>query len=240
MTHWRELVKEPIRNEADFLAFLSAVGICLWTPSKGLDFPNMEEASEFSEPTMMATWFWKDDLHNDKLLFYGKLLAGKSTFVSREFLPTLIASYGDIDPYTLHEEGRLTAPALRIYEALIESQRLPTRDLRMQAKLSAKSDTTPFQNGLDQLTALFQICKIDITGRTRGTYSYVWGLLEDWLPESLEIASQLEPLASAQAVVDHLHRQGVTLSARQWRKHFVWSPLTYEKLVFPATMHATP
>lgn len=233
MRPWRETLSEPIRTEADFLVFLNTVGICLWTPTKGMNFPNMEEVSEFSEPTLMATWFWKDDLHNEKQLFYGKLLAGKSTFVSQAFLPTLIASYGDIDPYTLHEQGRLSAPALRIYEALLEAHQLPTRDLRMRAKLTSKSDNTAFQNALDQLTALFQICKIDITGRTRGTYSYVWGLLEEWLPESLEVASHREPLQSAQAIVDHLHALGVTLSERQWRKHFVWTTETYEKLVFP-------
>jgi hypothetical protein len=212
-----------IRTQDEFVEKLNRSGIIAWMPIKGLALPNLAEMMGFAgSDVMLSTWFWKDDLHHEKKLFYGKLLAGNPVFVSMEFLPKLIAARGDVDPHTFHEQGRLTDEAIRIYNALNRFRSLATRDLRREAGLTATRDKTAFENGLNALSALFQICKVDITGRTRGTYSYVWGMVEDWIPEVLSEASKLRPLEAAGIVMERLEAIGVRPEPRQWKRYFGW------------------
>ncbi len=221
------ILTEFIRTEDEFAARLNELGICAWMPIKGIDFPNLAEMMGFSgSDVMLSTWFWKDDLHRDKRLFYGKLLAGNPTFVSMDFLPTLIAARGDIDPHTFHELGRLTDASIRIYETLCTRRELATRDLRREAGLAASRDQSSFESGLNALSALFQICKTDITGRTRGTYSYVWGLMEDWIPVVLQEAARLRPHDAARAVAARLSTLGVHPTEKQWKRLFGWDDET--------------
>ena len=226
MSDWRGLYAGPVRNEEDFVAFLNVVGLCTWLPLTNLNFPNLAEMMGLVQNVMNATWFWKDDLQTAKRLFYGKLFGGNAAFVSMPFLPTVIAARGDIDPHTLHEQGRLSDAAIRVYEALIKHRELSTRDLRRESNLSSARDKTAFENSVTALTALFQVCKTDITGRTRGTYSYVWGLVEDWIPETLTAAARLRPHDAAREVAARLAGMGVHLDSRQWKRLFGWDAET--------------
>ena len=224
MAHWTDLQPYPVRTEDDFVQFLDQVGICLWNPTPGADFPNMAERMELTKPDdIWATWFWKDDLHIAKRLFYGKLLAGKPTFIAPALLPAVVAAQGDVDPYNLRDQGRISAAAVRIYEALLTRRRLAARDLRLEAGLTGADDKAAFEAGLQSLSALFQICKVDITGRTRGTYGYVWGLVEDWAPEALAAAARLRPEAAAKQIAAHLRSYGVGLPSRKWQRWFGWA-----------------
>lgn len=42
-----------------------------------------------------------------------------------------------------------------------------------------------------ELQRRFLVCKVGLTGRTRGRYGYIWDLTERWLPEAVEEASQM-------------------------------------------------
>lgn len=226
---WRTAYSGQIETPDQFVIFLDAVGLCLWLPLPRWDFPNMAEMLSVPQTEVMnKTWFWKDDLHAEKRLFYGKLLGGSASFISMPLLPALIAAQGDVDPYNLHEQGHISAETLRIYEALVAHRQLSTRDLRREAKLSGTSDKTAFDKGIVALTSLFQICKTEITGRTRGTYSYVWGLTEDWIPESLDAAAKLRPRDAARRVVLHLEVWGVGLDRKVWKQLFGWDNETLD------------
>lgn len=192
---WRQLGPCPVEDEEGFVEFLDAAGICLWRPLETLDFPNLAEKMDLAKPDdIWDTWFWKDDLHEAKRLYYGKLLGGRPTFVAMRFLPAVIAALGDVDPYTFHERGTLTAETLRVYEALVRHRQLTTGELRREAGLASPSSRPAFDRAVTSLCALFQICKTGITGRTRGTYGYRWGLVEDWIPEVLAQAARLRPV----------------------------------------------
>jgi hypothetical protein len=102
----------------------------------------------------------------------------------------------------------------------MEHRELTTADLKRKAQLASPDDKTAYEKATTQLTSLFQICKTGITGRTRGTYGYMWGLLEDWLPDALERASRLRPEAAAQSLQTHLESMEVHLTAKQWKKLF--------------------
>ena len=221
MGDWRERYTEVVETPEQCVAFVEAVGVCAWLSPLGCGFPNLAETMSIPSNTVInETWFWKDDLHIEKRLFYGKLLGGQAAFASLEFLPTLIAAQGDVDPHNLHEQGLLSDTTLRAYEALMEHRELTTADLKLKAKLASPDDKTAYEKATAQLTALFQICKTGITGRTRGTYGYVWGLVEDWLPDVLAKASEMRPESAAQSLQAHLESMDVHLTSKQWKKLF--------------------
>ncbi len=226
---WRSMADGPIATEDEFTAFLDRVGVCLWTPFGRVPLPNLADMMDLAKPDdIWGTWFWKDDLHIARRLFYGKLLAGRPAFVSMPLLPSLIAARGDVDPHTYHEQGRLSAEAVRVYEALVRCRDLATSDLRREAGLADKGDRSTFENAVTALGALFQICKTGITGRTRGTYSYRWGLLEDWLPDTLSVAARIRPHDAARRICAHLASIGATLSRADTRRLFGWDDDTLD------------
>ena len=51
------------------------------------------------------------------------------------------------------------------------------------ASLSTRGMRAPTERALLELQRRFLICKVDVTGRTRGTYAYVWDLAERFWPE---------------------------------------------------------
>jgi hypothetical protein len=106
MGDWRERYAEVVETPEQCVAFVDAVGVCAWLSPLGCGFPNLAETMSIPSNTVInETWFWKDDLHIEKRLFYGKFLGGQAAFASREYLPTLIAAQGDVDPHNLHEQG---------------------------------------------------------------------------------------------------------------------------------------
>src|SRR5690349_16498124 len=99
--------------------YVNRVGLCAW---RGLDrypaFPSLAEVTPWDDhEILLQTWFWKDDLHIERRLYYGQILgSGVPAFASLDFLPYLIAAQGDNDARTLYEKGRLPDNALRVYE----------------------------------------------------------------------------------------------------------------------------
>lgn len=226
---WRLLGPSPVSNEDGFLDFLNEVGICLWRPHPSMDFPNLAEKMQLADPDdIWNTWFWKDDLHIEKRLYYGKLLAGLPTFVSFGFLPFVLAALGDVDPYTMHERGVLSIQALRLYEALERYGELSTGALRRETGLVGPRSRAVFDRAMVSLQSLFLVCKTGLTGRTRGTYGYRWGLVERWIPETLRQAAGIAPTDAAREVAARLVSVGVRLSADQYRRLLGWSADTAE------------
>src|SRR5689334_11456280 len=95
---------EPaITSPEQCLDYVRRVGMCAWRHQPKLaGFPSLEAATPWRGRELTNnTWFWKDDLHIDRLLYFGTLLAPDvPVFVSLDLLPALIAAQGDIDART--------------------------------------------------------------------------------------------------------------------------------------------
>src|SRR5436309_2820158 len=75
---WRDGLLLPITNVADAAPFVERLGFCTWAPVSGVGFPNLAEAmGESAWSVMEQTWFWKDDVHLEKRLYYGKIVRGQ-------------------------------------------------------------------------------------------------------------------------------------------------------------------
>ena len=109
---------------------------------------------------MMMTWFWKDDLHIDKRLYYGQILgAGVAALVSLEMLPYLIAAQGDNDARTLYEKNRLPHLSLQVYEHIERQGVTASNQLPVSFKDRYKA--------LIPLQQRYLLTKHSLTGRTR-------------------------------------------------------------------------
>ncbi len=195
------------------VAFVERVGLCAW--SRAPHFPtllaSLGDATPWAGDTgalMNHTWFWKDDLHIARRLFYGQILkGGKPAFVSLGLFPCLIAAQGDIDARDLHEKGRLAHNALTVYEHV--ERHGPTATNRL-----------PWPPGsrhlyLAQLQQRFLLTKHALTGRTRGTYGYVWGLCHEFFPDAFAQAARLPPEAARTGLVRDLNERGTNLTPAQ-------------------------
>ena len=163
------------------------------------------------------TCFWKDDLHIERRLYFGMLLAPDiPVFVSLALLPALIAAQGDIDARTLHEKGLLASNALRVYEHIERSGPTATQAL-------------PWPPGsrmlyLATLQQKFLLTKTNLTGRTRRTYGYLWDLCENVFPDSFSQASRLSVSKARDQILSHLNKDGAEVTMERAARLFRWQP----------------
>ena len=226
---WQALVRLPIVHEADAAAFVAALGFCTWGPVPGLAFPNLAEAmGESTLSVLERTWFWKDDLHLERRLYYGKIIRAQPSFISPDYLPDCIAALAgpgqemERDPTRLFMDGRLSREARTIYDYLEAHPTQPTRDLRRGAGLRGKDLTAATERALAELQRRFLVCKVDLTGRTRATYSYVWDLAERFWPEAFDAARRTPPAAARARIRGRLREFGLAPDALLEHKLFLW------------------
>ncbi len=221
-----------IRTAGDAAAFVATRGFCTWGPVSGLQFPNLAEAmGETASSVLGRTWFWKDDLHLARRLYYAKVIAGQPSFIAPDYLPDFIAALAgrgltaERDPERLYEEGRLSRQARLIVEYLREHPRQPTRALRRGTGLYAKGLAADSERALLELQRRFLICKVGLTGRTRGTYSYIWDLAERFWPEAFADARRTAPAAARSRVRGRLQEFGLEPDVRLEARLFLWRPV---------------
>ena len=106
-----------VTTPEECLRFVDSVELCTWRHQPRLPwFPSLEMATAWrGGDVTLQTWFWKDDLHIARRLYFGMLVVPDiPVFVSLSLLPVLIAAQGDIDARTLHEKGLLASNALKV------------------------------------------------------------------------------------------------------------------------------
>ncbi len=212
---------EPtVTTPEECLRFVESVGLCTWRHQPKLaGVPSLEAATAWRGMELtLKTWFWKDDLHTERRLYFGMLgTPDLPVFVSRALLPSLIAAQGDIDARTLHEKGLLSSNALHVYEHIARAGPTATQAL-------------PWPSGsrmlyLAHLQQKFLLTKHDLTGRTRGTYGYRWCLCEDAFPDSFAEASGINVGTARAQVLACLNRYAPEITLERAARLFRWQPL---------------
>ncbi|HEX2264802.1 MAG TPA: hypothetical protein VHH14_00815, partial [Solirubrobacterales bacterium] len=101
--------------------------------------------------------------------------------------------------------GRLAPGARTIHAFLQDNPAQPTRALRQRTPGPASAT----ERGLVELQRRFVVCKVGLTGRTRGTYSYVWDLAERFWPEPFDEARGTAPPLARERIRSRLTDFGV-------------------------------
>ena len=76
---------------------------------------------------------------------------------------------------------------------------------------------------LVELQRRFLVCKVDLTGRTRGTYSYIWDLAERFWPQAFVDARRTSPTAARSKIRGQLREFGLTPNPQLEQHLFLWT-----------------
>jgi len=156
---------------------------------------------------VLLTWELKDILPAKRLVYYGKLLKGRPTLVSLELLPAFVALIREGrrsgDSLADYRDGRLGRSALRIMDALIETNPTDTPALRRRTGLQASDRTREFERAMTELQRKLWVVKTEEIYEP--SFCYRWDLLENWLPEQVRRGDALSRgEALVQVVRTHL------------------------------------
>ncbi len=216
---WREQWQGRVCTPEDFVRFVDAVGCCTRIPLASYpDFPNQ---SEVMGPVPRGTsdpWFWKDDLHAEKRLYYTRTLGGEPTFISNALLPAFVATNGMVYDEMVFE-GLLTPEAQQIYALIEASGPIPVKELKRLLTPDAKRATGRV---LIELDRVFLITKTGITGRTRGTYGFIWDLVERWMPDVLREADRMGRSQAQTIIKERLAASGTPPDSPLYQRLLGW------------------
>jgi hypothetical protein len=234
---YRRRMNLRITSQEQAQAFVNDVGFCYLFPIQNVEMPSLWDAiagrivkttNKHSGYEIERTWGWKDDALNKKLWYYGKLLRSKATLVSLSFLPNFYAlsqNYGDYEHDYLEEyrEGRLSAEAKAIYEALLKHGALDAVRLRREAHLSSEASKTRYEKALTDLQVGLKVLPMGIAEAGAWRYAFIYELLPRWLPNVPENARGIGRGQARRAILDQYLRNVIATTAQSAARVFGWS-----------------
>lgn len=206
-----------VHTPEDLVRFVDAVGCCTGLPGYP-EFPDSKAVFGEIDAAAPDPWFWKDDLHIAKRLYYTRVFGGNPGYLSNALLPAFIATNGAVVDELL-VTGGLSPEAQQVYRIIDEFGPIPVRNLKKQLTPDAKRSADTI---LQFLERRFIITKTDITGRGRGMYGYVWDVTERWMPEMLAAADRLGRKAAQAVIREHLASFNIPHDSPFYRKILGW------------------
>ncbi len=233
-----------VHTEERALAFVDAVGFCFLFAARGFAMPTLWEAicgearpvpEHHNDPDLGRAWTWKDTLPARKACFYGKLLRKTPMLIALPYLPAFYAlspNYGELDDYLEeYEEGRLSAEAKWVYEALLNGGPQSTTRLRKMAGLDGKANVTRFDRALAELQAGLKIVKTGTSDANAWGYCYVYDLLLRRYPDVAARAREIPSVQAEETLALKYLEAAVCVTAKELERLFGWEPWRVERLV---------
>ena len=239
--------QRKLRSKQEAVKFVQESGFVFFWPIKDVLMPNLWSAVAGDRPVADAhddpghvTWRWKDEMLGTRQWYYAKILRGKATMISLNFVPFFYAlseNYGEPeqDYLQLYQDGLMTREAKVIYETLLERGPLDTVMLRRVAQMTSRKSDSPFNRALTYLQRDFKILPVGVSDSGGWRYSFVYDAAHRHYPE---LPQQARPIGRSDArerlVTCYLASVGAATSG-DVRKVFQWHPRdirrTLEQLV---------
>jgi hypothetical protein len=194
--NYRRTPERRVQIVEEARAFVEEMGFCHFWPIKDIEMPNLFHAiagrvravpNVHNDPDLSKCWGWKDGSLDKKWWYYGKLLRRRATLVSLEMLPYFYAlseNYGDLNDYLAeYEDGKMTAEAKAIYEAILEHGPLDTVRLRREARMSAESAKSRFDRALVELQVGLKVLPIGVAQTGAWNYAFNYEIVQRHFPE---------------------------------------------------------
>jgi hypothetical protein len=186
-----------VRGPRSAMAFIQQAGFCtafsahehlpcLWVAVCGRRRPAMPRHTH-SDYAIGLTWELKDRLPDERRVFYARLLHGKPSLISLEFLPYFYRVFGP-----LAEEGTLRSLGLAeqgILDWLATHPAQPTYQLRHHADFRGVLGKGRFERAMARLQELLYVMKSQTVYEPK--FTYYWGLLERVYPQAARQAKRL-------------------------------------------------
>jgi hypothetical protein len=235
-----------VRTPAAARRFVKRVGFCLFWPTRGVEAPTLLHAiagraiplgAGYKHPAFGRSWNWKDEALDKRWWYYGRLLRGRATLVSLDFLPAFYAlseNYGDPNEYLLeYQDGRLSADAKAVYEALLHSGPLDTVRLRKEARLAGESAKTGFQRAMTELQEGLKVLPVGVAEAGAWDYAFVYDLVSRWLPTLDVQARRLTTLEARRRILLRHLDNVVAIGQDEIRRFLGWPAATLAKVIAP-------
>lgn len=129
------------------------------------------------DPETSLAWTIKDQVMRQGRVYYGKLIKGRTTFISRELVPFFNCLWG---LPRQKERTALSPDALAILKVLRREWEMATHDLRVE---SGVVDRARFSRALDELQRRLKVIPGDVTYDPM--FTYIWSLAEARFAEEL-------------------------------------------------------
>jgi len=207
--NYRRTSGRRVRTVEEARAFVDEMGFCHFWPIKGIETPNLFHAiagrvrpvpMEHDDPDISRCWGWKDESLDKRWWYYGKLLRRRATLVSLEMLPTFYAlseNFGELTDYLQeYEDGKLSAEAKAVYEAILELGPLDKVRLRREARLTSESAKSRVDRALVELQVGLKVLPVGVARTGAWNYAFVYELFQRWFPE---IPQQARPIKRSEA-----------------------------------------
>jgi hypothetical protein len=225
-----------IKTEAEALAILDRIGLCLLFSAQDVELPSLWGAlcgeerpvpERHDDYELGLAWQWKDSLPVAGKILYGKFLRKRPVFLSLDLAPSFYAlspNYGDPtqDYWQEYLDGRLSVEAKQVYEVLLEQGALPTSRLRREAALGGKSNAARFDRALTDLQMDMRITKVAISDANRWGYCYVYDLLPRHFPGVVEASRGITGRQARETILLRYLRTVVAATFRQISSLFGW------------------
>jgi hypothetical protein len=237
---WRDRVHRrvprlAVRSKEQALKFINDVGYCFAFKSENSELPCLWHAAcgtrdpvmprhTHHDPYISFVWEMKDTLPAEKKIYYGKLLKGRPTMISLEFLPhffVLAERSGTRDEY-LQEftRGKLSAGAKEIMEALMDSWPQVTKGLKLATGMHSKGDRAAFDKAIAELQTKMFVVKV---AEHYEPFTFVWAPLARVFPAEVRRARRITPEAARLKILEQYFANEFVGTVASIQRLFRWT-----------------
>lgn len=235
--------QDRVRDIDQAVDFVNRRGFVFFWPIKEVSLPSLWVAAAGDRPVPNnhddpghVTWGWKDALLGKKRWFYAKILRKRATILSLEVFPYFYAlseNYGspEEDHLILYEQGRLSAEAKAVYEAVLDEGPLDAIQLRRAARLSSQESTSRFNRALIELQADFKLMPIGVAQAGAWNYAFIYEIVVRHHPEVLDQARFVTDQQARRRLVELYFLSVGAAGAAEVTRLFAWRPTVVRNLL---------
>jgi hypothetical protein len=144
-------------------------------------------------------------------------------------------NFGGIRDYLAeYEDGKMTAEAKQIYEAILEHGPLDTVRLRREARLTSEGAKSRVDRALVELQVGLKVLPVGVTEAGAWNYAFVYELFQRWFPEIPEQAREIGRGEARRVLVQRYLDNVVAADRRMIKKVFhvlKWTPKELERTI---------
>lgn len=241
--YWGRLLPAgSIHSLPDLTTAIERVGLCYpFPPDASRPFlPSLFPALATSDNNQRWDWMWgwKEELAASGTVYYGKLIGGKPTFVSRANLPLLYAltgQTGDLwdDVGALKESVRVPELAVQVLRHLEENGPTGTRKLAGALTDGSKGMKGALDKALMFLDAHLLICKVGSEGGN--SFANTWELFGRRWAEAVEAGTAIPTREAAVQVLKLLFELTPAVQERHLERLFAFGGEQVQRAVVRLT-----
>ncbi|MGH9579285.1 MAG: AlkZ-related protein [Terriglobales bacterium] len=207
--HFRRTRSRRVTGEKSALEFINAVGFCTGF-SAGLGLACLREAiSGEREPVQPEhiqhdyaigmTWRLKDTLPARRVVYYGKVIGGRPSFIAPDLLGAFLKLRLKPGGYLgLYRRGGLTQGAKLVMDILTRRGTSETKALKLSTGFARPRQRATFDRAMKELQEKFLALKVE---ERYEPFTYVWDTLEHRWPDAIRQARSIPRADAAYAIV---------------------------------------